>query len=309
MSLIKEQALAQVALGVADLAPVRALWVGHFGLEVVAERAGPDAGLARLWGVEPERIAGQLLLRTPAATRGWLHFVQFNDPAPPVRAGAAPHDLCPKNIDVNCVDMEVRYAELAAAGVTFRSAISAYEIGDIVAREVQAPIHDDINLVLIEVDNWPIDLSPRNYGAVTSFVLAVPDIERESAFYREVLGLELLLEHRVAGEAIEKVVGLPPGAALLLRLLGGADQLYGRVELIEYEGMHGADRYPAARAPALGSLVGRFETDDLDALCARLKASGMPVRDCGTIELISGPARVAATDSPAGFGLELMEPL
>ena len=156
-------AIAHVTVGVADLAPVRRLWIDRFGLEIVAARVGPDEGLATLWGISPERIAEQLLLRTPAAPTGWLHFVRFNDPDAPVRQGAAPTDLGPKNIDVNCHDMPARYAELQQAGYAFRSTVVEYEVADLRAREAQMPGHDDINVVLVEIlsEGYEIEFTSR----------------------------------------------------------------------------------------------------------------------------------------------------
>ena len=45
-------AIARLTIGVAEIAPARSLWIDNLGLEVVAERSGPDADLARLWGIE-----------------------------------------------------------------------------------------------------------------------------------------------------------------------------------------------------------------------------------------------------------------
>jgi catechol 2,3-dioxygenase-like lactoylglutathione lyase family enzyme len=307
MTLINEQSFAHIVIGVADMQPVRDLWIGHFGMEVVAAQEGADLELAGVWGLDPQQVAEQLLLRTPGTCSGWLHFVRFERPAPPVRLNAAPYDLCPKNIDVNCIDMPARRDELLAGGLNFRSAISEYEIGGITVREVQMPVHDCINTVLIEVFDYPLALSAKHYGAVTSFVLGVPDVTAESVFYREALGLDTVLEHRVAGAAIEKVIGLPPGAALLLRLMGNPDQPYGRAELIEYEGMPGKDLYPQARPPALGSLLGRFETSDLDALVSHLGCCGIHVVELPVASLIFGRCRLAAFKSPAGFSLEAFQ--
>lgn len=300
-----QQSIAHVFIGVADMAPVRELWVQHFGLETVAERSGADAELSRLWALPADAIAAQLLLRTPGVSAGWLHFVQFTAPDLPVRATARPTDLCPKNIDVNCVGMSTRYTELAAAGFQFRSAISDYEIGELRASEVQMPAHDEVNVVLIEVQDWPLALSHRHYGAVTSFVSTVPDTAAEADFYRTLLGLDELLHHRITGPAIEQVVGLPPGAALDMRLLGDADQCYGRVELIAYEGIAGRNLYPRARPPAVGILGCRFRTDDLAGLRGRAAANGLTVAECGRFDLIFGCADIATATSPAGMPLEI----
>ena len=169
------------------------------------------------------------------------------------------------------------------------------------------PVHDCINTVLIEVFDYPLALSAQHYGAVTSFVLGVPDVAAESGFYKEVMGLDTVLEHRIAGPEIEKVIGLPPGAALLLRLMGHPEQPYGRAELIEYEGMPGKDLYPHARPPALGSLLGRFETADLDAFVRHLGRCGIQVVELPAASLIFGRCRLAAFKSPAGFSIEVFQ--
>ncbi|MEE4184806.1 MAG: hypothetical protein V2J12_03450 [Gammaproteobacteria bacterium] len=301
----QHRSIAHLFVGVADMNPVRELWVQRFGLETVAELTGPDAELARLWGLPPDAIAAQLLLRTPGASSGWLHFVQFAVPAAPVRAAAQPTDLCPKNIDVNCVDMPARHAELAAAGYRFRSAISAYEIAGMQACEVQMPAHDDINVVLIEVADWPVQLSAQHFGAVTSFVSTVPDTAAEGRFYHALLGLEELLQHRIAGPAIEEVVGLPAGAALHMRLLGDPGEVYGRLELIAYEQIKGRDLYPRARPPALGILGCRFRTDNVLNLRERAVALGVPVTACGRFELLFGCVELIRLRSPAGLALEI----
>ena len=169
------------------------------------------------------------------------------------------------------------------------------------------PAHDSTNVVLIEVDNWPVQLSPHHYGAVTSFVMTVPDTAAEANFYSELFGMRLLMEHRISGEAIEKVVGLPSGAALDMRLLGADDNLYGRVELICYEGLSGANLYPRARPPATGALGCRVRVDSLDALLKRASAIGYRARDLDAVDLIFGRVRLAQLESPAGCMVEAFE--
>jgi len=300
-----QRSLSQVVVGVSDMSAVRELWLRRFGLQAVAGRSGADPELASFWRLQADAIADQLLVRTPGVTAGWLHFVQFAKPGAPVRAGAVPTDLCPKNLDVNCADMPARHAELAAAGCRFRSAISDYEIGALRAREVQMPAHDDVNVVLIEVHDSPLTLSARQFGAVTSFVTTVPDTAAEAQFYRSVLGLDELLQHRITGPAIEQVVGLPSRAALDMRLLGDARQPYGRVELIAYEGLAGRNLYPLAKPPAVGVLGCRFRVHDLPALRARALAAGCAVEEGGRVDFLFGRAEVCTLVSPAGLRIDL----
>lgn len=301
--------IAHIVVGVADLDPVRTLWCRHFGLETVAERQGSDPRLEAAWGLPPGGITGQLLLRTPGQATGWLHFVEFADPAPPVRRNAATTALCPKNIDINCTDMHARVAELEAAGFFFRSAVSEYEIDGMTVREVQMPVHDDINVVLIEVPDWDMQMTETGYAGVTSFVVTVSDTKSESRFYASLFGHGELLCHRITGPEIEAVVGLPPGSALDMRVLGDHDNLFGRVELIAYEGLTGDNLFPAARPPATGSLGARFVVTDLAQCIEAATTMGATVSDHGVVELLSGTARLVALHTPVGFYIEVLQPI
>ena len=301
--------IAHIIVGVADLQPVRELWCGRFGLEVVAERTGSDPALEKLWQLPDGGIAGQLLLRSPGQQTGWLHFVQFSCPGAPVRANAATTALCPKNIDINCTAMHERVAELSAAGFEFRSAISEYEIDGMTVREVQMPVHDDINVVLIEVPDWDMQMTGAGYAGVTSFVVTVSDTKTEGAFYASLFGHGQLLCHRITGPEIEAVVGLPPGAALNMRLCGDDDNLFGRIELVSYEGVTSDNLFPAARPPATGSLGARFQVADVGECCRRASTLGLQPTDHGVVELLTGPAHVVAMHTPAGFYVEVMQPV
>jgi len=296
--------IAHIVVGVADMAPVRNLWQAHFGLVEQASRIGPDPDLSRCWDIADDAIAEQLLLSTPGARAGWLHFVRFNKPDAPVRQGADTTDLCPKNLDVNCTDMAARCEMLAADGYVFRSAINEYDIGGLSAREVQFGGHDDTNIVLIELDDWPVKLSSRHYGAVSSLVVVVADTAVEADFYCRLFGHEQLMHHRIAGKAIEDTVGLPPGSALDMRLTGDPEEFYGRVELIAYEGTSGTDRFSLARPPALGTLLCRFEVDDPHVLLQQAKLNGYAVNDRGVVDCLYGRCRLMTIKTPAGFSVE-----
>lgn len=300
-------AISHITVGVASLAEALALWCGPLGLEVVARRDGPDADLGRLFGLAPGRIRAQALVGTPGVTAGRLHFVEFDPPGPCVREGARPTDLGPKSLDVSCRDMVARHAELQRLGFTFRSEISDYRVGDIEARETQMPAHDATNVVLIEIRGERLALSAQGYGAVTSFVVIVPDTRRDATFLGEVLGLEQLMHHRLTGAGIEQAVGLPPGAALDLRLLGCARERYGRLELIRYEGLHGTDRFARAKAPARGALHCAFRVAGLAGVAKLAAARGAPLERCGRLDTIFGAGEMARLILPSGLRLDLLE--
>jgi catechol 2,3-dioxygenase-like lactoylglutathione lyase family enzyme len=298
-----------VSVGVADMAVVRALWVEQLGLEIIARRVGPDAALAGLWGIPAEQIEEQLLLGTPGSTTGRLHFVQFHKPQPPVREGAAPTDLGAKNLDVNCVDMPQLVAGLKQSGYEFRSAIAEYEIDSIQAREVQMPVHDALNLVLIEVlsKGFEVDFTNKGYAALTSFVVIVPDVNQEVKFYERLFGMQNILAHKLSGKAIEEAAGLPSGTVLDLHLLGDPKSLFGRMELIEYVGVGGADLFSVALPPATGILGCGFVVRSLEAFSKLASANEIDVRSLPESDLLYGRGRLMKLSSPAGLAIQIFE--
>lgn len=302
--------LHHVTVGVADMAPVEALWIGRFGLEQVASAHGPDPELARLWGIAPELIAEQRLLRTPGAAAGYLHFVRFSRPAEPVRHGAGAADVGPKNLDVNCEGLRARQAALLEAGYRFRSAVAEYEVGGVHALEVQMPAHDETNVVLIEIlsRGFEVAFSPAGFAALTSFVVIVPDTRSEAGFFQRTFGFRDIMHHRITGPGIEAAVGLPPGAALDMRLLGREHDLFGRLELIQYEGATGEDRFSRAVPPACGTLHCGIAVPSLARAVDRARAAGARVSERGNCRTLFGDGPMALVESPAGLRIELFQP-
>ena len=299
-----------VSVGVADMNVVRRSWVNELGLDILDHRHGADKELARLWNIPAEQIVEQLLLGTPGASSGRLHFVQFREPAAAVRSGAATTDLGAKNLDVNCTNMPLLVERLTAAGYSFRSAISEYEIDNITAREVQMPAHDDLNLVLIEVlgDGFDAEYTATGFAALTSFVVIVPDVEREEKFYQQLFGMQKILTHKLSGPEIEVAAGLPAGTVLDLHLLGGPDNIFGRMELIEYVGVAGDNRFVRAVPPATGILHCGFLVESLDEFAAQAGRHNIHLEEPLIVDVIFGRGKLLRLGSPAGLSLEILEP-
>ena len=130
----------------------------------------------------------------------------------------------------------------------------------------------------------------------------ISDADKEQDFYTNYLGLEVCMTHQFSGPEIEKIVGLPPGKALDMRLLGDANSWFGRVELIEYQGVSGENLYTKAQAPATGALHLVFKTDDFTESVNRLNAYG----DIGETLSISSEVykgKILPVTTPAGFKL------
>ena len=138
--------------------------------------------------------------------------------------------------------------------------------------------------------------------------IAVQDMERSLAFYRDVLGLGIHFDVTLdAVDYVRAVLGIEMTDARLVYLtIPGADDVY--VELIEY---HGTDRQPVvARAwdPGTGHLC--FHVSDAGAVHARARSLGYRSRSEGAIEIPVGPnagGRAAYLLDPDGYHIELFE--
>jgi catechol 2,3-dioxygenase-like lactoylglutathione lyase family enzyme len=302
-----EGVMSHVTVGVEDLATALELWVETFGFEVRSRRSGPDEGLARLWNLHPEEIAEQAIVESAGAGGGLLHLVEFASPGEPVRRGAANFDLCPKNLDLYTRDLPQRVAELRERGHSFKSEWVEFEVEDLVVREIHMPSHDDINVVLLELLGRSYPFSAKGYAGIGALVTVVPDAEEETRFYREFLELKLKSQNLLSGEEIERMIGLPSGASLDVRILGEAESSFGQMEIVEYRGVEGRDLYPRARPPARGILMAGYEVEDLAPLRRRARAANIQVEDLGRIETLTGSGPALLARSPAGFLIQFLQ--
>jgi catechol 2,3-dioxygenase-like lactoylglutathione lyase family enzyme len=300
-----------VVIGVANLEHVLTLWVDVFGMELVARRDGSDAELARLWQLDDSDIRRQALVAAPGQRLGMLHFVEFQAPGPPVRRDASATDACPKNLDVYADDLPQKMRELVARGYRFRNSIHSEVTAPdgTLFREAHMHAHDDINVVLLEVPGWQVPYSERGFAAVGLLITIVPDTDREKRFYRDVLGLGKLGENLLEGPEIERMVGLPPGAAMDASIWGQKDNPMGQIEIIEYRGAGGNNLFPRARPKSLGILHVGFESADIGPLRGRLSNEAVDFVDHGPVSTLAVRGNTISFLSPAGLRIEVTAPI
>ena len=129
----------------------------------------------------------------------------------------------------------------------------------------------------------------------TSF--AVSDMDRSLAFYRDLLGMTLIMEIERQGEYIEQVVGFP-GASLRivgLKLRSGSDHV---LELIEYRVPRG--QRIDLRTCNFGSPHLCFVTDDIQSAYEELRGKG--------VQFKSPPVRIPSGPSAGGFDAYFLDP-
>jgi hypothetical protein len=236
---------------------------------------------------------------------GGVHLVRFKLPGEAVRAGAAPSDHVLKSVDIAVRDIQARYDELTKAGYKFRSPVGKLQAQKLEFFEVHMFGHDDVNLVFIEIPAKPEPTSDKGYGVAPQIVVTTPNNQREVAFLKDLLGLQLISHNVFSGPQIEKAVGLPPGATLDISIIGNADNHYGRIELVQYGGAKSANLFPRTVPPARGMLSVTYIVPQLDALLARGQSMG--VKSHGAVSTVLGQGRMASATTPTGMRLDFFQ--
>ena len=137
--------------------------------------------------------------------------------------------------------------------------------------------------------------------------LHVRDIERSIAFYRDVIGLELLARRESRADYVADIVGYP-GAVLQMAWLrhhsGGPV-----IELLQYVEPAGTPIDTATPNPGTAHVC--FNVPDIRATHERLKVAGVRFKSDGPVAITKGINQggygIYFTD-PDGITLELIQP-
>ena len=294
---------SSITVGVADLELAMNYWVDQFGFEIVRTQEAPDSGHARLWGIAPEDIIKQVLLRSPTLDHGNLHLVQFANAEKAVRDGAQSFDLAPKNLDIYVDNLPKKFEELKRLGFSFR----AESYSEVTAedgtrfREIHLDGHDSVNIVLLEILGEIKHGSENPSTGIGLAILTVPDIKLEREFFMTVLGLEHLSHNIFKGPEIEKMIGLPSGSSLDVSIVGNSNTHYGRIELVEYQGVKGKNLFPKAKPKATGILHINFTLSDTQNLSDHLRNHSTHFTEFQNISSFFGEGNVISFRTPAGL--------
>ncbi|CAN5827116.1 VOC family protein [soil metagenome] len=151
----------------------------------------------------------------------------------------------------------------------------------------------------------------RSGTPVTGFFhggIAVSDMERSLAFYRDLLGLPVWFDVTLAAaDYVRAVLDVEMLDARLVYLaVPGSEGVY--VELIEYHGTDGVPVLPRAWDPGTGHLC--FHVADAAALHSRALSLGFRSRSANVAVIPVGPnkgGRAAYLLDPDGYHIELFQ--
>ena len=124
----------------------------------------------------------------------------------------------------------------------------------------------------------------------------VSDLDRSVAFYRDLLGCEVIATQEKEGGYLAAIVGYPDAHVRMAHLrLPGGDHV---IELFEYLAPPGGSADVEPRNVGASHLC--FVTDDLAGLHERLLTAG--------VSLVSAPVEVDTGINAGGYGLYLRDP-
>jgi len=132
--------------------------------------------------------------------------------------------------------------------------------------------------------------------------IVVDDLAAATAFFVE-LGLELQGEAPVEGDWVDRIVGLD-GVRAQIAMLQTPDG-HSRLELTEFHTPSSGGGYQRAPANASGIRHVAFAVEDIDAVLARLQASGAEL--IGELGRYEDRYRLCYVRGPAGIIVELAE--
>jgi catechol 2,3-dioxygenase-like lactoylglutathione lyase family enzyme len=137
--------------------------------------------------------------------------------------------------------------------------------------------------------------------------LHVRDLARSVAFYRDLLGLQVLAEREARADYVGEVVGYP-GATIRMAWLRHPDG--GPIlELLQYVDPAGTPVDTATPNPGTAHVA--FSVPDIHATFERLRAAGVAFKSAAPVAITAGANRggyAVYFADPDGITLELLQP-
>lgn len=288
------------------------------GWEEVHRGAG-GADLARFWNLEAGQEIREILLRNPGDGQGYLRLVGFpGAEGVQIRSNAQTWDTGGIfDVNVRVRDIHQKFSQFRERGWYFYSDPIQFRFGPFVVWEVLARGPDGVVISMVErvappLEGWP---NLRELSHIFNSTQIVSDFDRSRAFYEEILGFKVYLEHEGPSPAPgPNVLGLPHNLAAEVSrrvvILSPDGTNSGSVELISFEGLVGADFADRAAPPSLGILALRFPVADLEGYRRQIADRGcVPVSGPARVEIEPyGAVDVMAVRAPEGARLEFFEP-
>jgi catechol 2,3-dioxygenase-like lactoylglutathione lyase family enzyme len=248
-SMVTTLLLARLELTVSDLARAEQFYVGAFGFEV-HDRDEAEPAMAALYGVDRIR---QVTLSRGGQT---LCLQAFQPEGAAYPSGATACDQVFQHFALPVADMAAAYAKLAAFSVASISSAGPQQLPQSSGGSIAFKFRDP--------DGHPLELiqfpQPGGTG-IDHSAIAVTDVDRSIAFYRDQLGFEIAARQLNTGVEQNQLDGLMDTRVDVVALQ--PKQATPHVELLAYHSPRGRPTAPHA-------------ANDIAATRLVLEVSGLP---------------------------------
>ena len=263
---------------VTDINARRDFFMQHAGWEVRSTDAvSPE--LKALWQLPDNAQLQQVLLANKGEDRGYVRLIQIDGVSQqPIRANTQSWDVGGIfDVNVRVKDLQQKHQQLQQAGWRGNSDPVSFTFGPFEVTEWITTGFNGITFAMIErlkpeLEGWP---NLTKMSRVFNSTQIVENIETSLAFYQDVLGFQVYLEHKGASdEAGPNVLGLPFNLTTDIErsvyILHPQKKNEGSIELLQFHGAQGKNVSALASPPNLGIVTLRFPVDNLMNLRAHL---------------------------------------
>jgi catechol 2,3-dioxygenase-like lactoylglutathione lyase family enzyme len=279
--------LSFALVSVASLEASLAFYRDRIGLVASEIAALPalDAGFA----AGPGCAARVALCGEPGTTAGRILLVEYAAPARErVRLSGDRTTRGLWNLNFYVDDIRAVSRDLRAEGFEFWSDPVTYRVGEAagIATEVVFEAPDAVAINLVEPAGGPETFTGRvraevarhgktrtGFTPVATTAHCVHDLAAAGAFYRDVLGMQVVLDEILGKPETNHFLARPADARTHTMFFAGA-HFFGKVALNEPQNFAVPERVARARAPAIGYLAQGFVVPSLARAESRLDPAG-----------------------------------
>lgn len=299
--------MSHIGLHVADLDAALAFFCDRLQLDLLSRRTGSDPMVAEMVGQKPEALETATLAFPETETR--IRLVG-NRAGPSVDADHKNPGTC--HVAFYTHDLDSTWANLAEGGTRLVSTEIVKITGNVFegGKAIYCVGPNGIRVEFLEGRAY-LDGSPRDPAAVPNRQRAneashlgihVRDRDRSLAFYRDLLGIEVVAAWLEKTPSTKAVIGYPEAELhmAILRMPG----THAYFEVIEYQKTDG--RPIDTDNGNNGTCHMAFAVDDLDEVHDRLRRFGAPILSGGIVDLPDGGRGLWCTD-PDGIRVQFTE--
>jgi len=290
-------------VGVSDMAASIAFYTAY-GFEVMARnRLQADVATA-LYGLDT--ATDEVVLGVPGAATGRLRLVHTPLPLPDRghfhRGGHA--------LDIYTSDMAASTALARELGVVV-GPTADYVFGPVSLQQAQAMAPDEVPFVFVGIDRRlpsVLDAQPeRAHSELHSVVGCVDGIDAETAFWKDIVGLELRSQFPIDVPAVSEFMMLPRHVPIRMSVMSGAAANPPRFELLEFSDAEGIT--VSGRPLLPGCLVVGLRVPHVLAAVEAMAQAGATTYPAVSAPGLNGQVELAAfVTTPGGIDVEVRGP-